>query len=178
MSDQFLGEVRIFPFNFPPVGWAFCDGQLLAISQNSALFSVLGTNFGGNGTSNFGLPNFPGLAANGLGQGPGLPPYVVGETGGEPTVTLNTLEMPGHVHPVNCLKANGDQNTPVNNGWAEVASGRGSINLYAPITTSNSVQMRTNALLNSGGNQPHNNMAPYLVLNFCIALSGIYPEHS
>jgi microcystin-dependent protein len=172
MADQFLGEIRIFSCNFPPYGWAFCDGQILPISQYTALFSLLGTAYGGNGTSNFGLPNFQGIAANSFGQGPGLSDYFLGETGGAAAVTLNTNQIASHVHPVNCLKGNGDSNTPVNHGWAEVATGRGSTPLYAP---PNNTLMSHSALNVTGGNQPHNNMAPYLTLNFCIAMQGIYP---
>jgi microcystin-dependent protein len=172
MADQYLGEIRIFSCNFAPYGWAFCQGQILPISQYTALFSLLGTTYGGNGTSNFGLPNFQGRAGNNFGQAPGLSFYSLGETGGEVTVTLNTNEMAAHSHSANCLKGNGDSNTPVNHGWAEVATGRGSTPLYA---TSNNTSMSHSALSNTGGSQPHNNMAPYLSLNFCIALSGIYP---
>lgn len=173
MADVFLGEIRIFACNFAPYGWAFCNGGLLPISQYTALFSLLGTSYGGNGTSNFGLPNFQGNAANSSGQGPGLSDYYLGETGGVSSVTLNTNQIPAHNHPVNCLKAGGDSNTPVNHSWAEYVVGRGPNNLYAP---PNNTLMSHSAINVTGGNQPHNNMAPYLSLNFCIAMQGIYPS--
>ncbi len=177
MSDQFLGEIRIMPYTFAPSGWAFCQGQLLSISQNAALFSLLGTNFGGNGTSNFGLPNLQGNVPVMAGQGPGLSSYVLGQTGGAASVTLNTNQIAGHTHNVQCLAAGGNATTPVANGFAEVTSGRGTTAMYAaaPDGTTN---LSAAAVSSAGGGQPHNNMAPYLVLNFCIAMVGIYPTRS
>jgi len=175
MSDQFLGEIRIFGFNFAPIGWALCDGQILPISQNAALFSLLGTNYGGNGTSNFGLPNLQGSAPVDQGQGPGLSIYNLGDTGGVTTVTLDATQIPNHTHPVHCLATNGDSGTPVGNAWAAIAGGRGALNLYA--ATANAT-MNAGATGAAGGGQPHNNMAPYLVLCFCIALQGIFPTRN
>lgn len=154
-----------------------CQGQLLPISQYTALFSLLGTYYGGNGTSTFGLPNFQGNVPVHQGQGPGLSPYVIGESGGTQTVTLLLSEMPAHSHGVKCLAGGGDSNTPVNNGFAEVTAGRGTVNLYAP-NTGGLTTMNAAALTSVGGNQPHNNMAPYLGLTFCIALQGVFPSRN
>src|ERR1700724_519067 len=112
MSQPFLGEIRAFPFNFAPKGWAFCAGQIMSISQNTALFSLLGTTYGGNGTSNFALPNLQGLTPMGPGQGPGLSSYVLGESSGSETLTLLTSEMPSHSHPVGCNSGAGTRSSP------------------------------------------------------------------
>jgi microcystin-dependent protein len=177
MSDQFVAEIRIFPFNFAPKGWAFCNGQILPLSQNTALFSLLGTTYGGDGKSNFALPNLQGQAPMQPGQGPGLSLRDLGETGGEQTVTLLQSEMPSHTHAANCVdNASGDQTTPVANVWAQAGFGRGGIALY---NNSGSLgAMFALAVTPTGGDQPHNNMPPYLTLNFCIALQGIYPPRS
>jgi microcystin-dependent protein len=179
MSDKFVAEIRIFPFNFAPTGWALCDGQLLPISQNTALFSLLGTTYGGDGKSTFALPNMQGNTPMQQGQGPGLSPRFEGEQGGEQNVTLIQTEMPAHAH--NAL-ADGPGNTPlptpVGNAWASGLKGAAS--LYTPSGTSNNdVQMNpVSALSITGGNLPHNNMMPYLTLNFCIALIGIFPPRT
>jgi microcystin-dependent protein len=177
MADQFLGEIRIFPFNFAPYGWAMCTGQILPISQYTALFSLLGTNFGGNGTSNFGLPNLQGQAAMDAGNGLGLTPRVVGETGGTTTVTVLTSEMPLHTHILNGDTTVGNSKTPAANliGVAAI-NPRNPHEVYVPGAAT--TQMLANNAGQSGGSQPHNNMQPYLVLNFCIALSGIFPARS
>ena len=174
MADPFVAEIRIFPFNFPPKGWAFCDGQLLPISQNTALFSLLGTTYGGDGKSTFALPDLQGSAAMHPGQGPGLSLYDLGQTGGSQFVTLIQSEMPSHFHNVGMANAgNGDSPTPVGNTWAGVPSGRGFLNTYhsGPPTA----KMLASSILPAGGSQPHNNMQPYLTLNFCIALQGVFP---
>ncbi len=173
MSSPFLAEIRIFGFNFPPTGWAFCDGQILPLSQNTALFSLLGTTYGGDGKTTFALPNLQGAAPLQPGQGPGLSYHDLGEMGGEPAVTLLDSEMPSHVHTAQGYPSAGGQG-PANNTWSD-ANQRG-ISVYAPNT--NSVYMNPQALSMSGGSQPHNNMMPYLTLNFCIALQGIYPPRS
>lgn len=175
MSDQFVAEIRIFPFNFPPTGWAFCNGQLLPISQNTALFSLLGTTYGGDGKSTFGLPNLQGNAPMQQGQGPGLSLRDLGEVGGEQNVTLLQTEMPVHSHSAqgsSGLGPSGALPSPVNNIWGSASKGLGS--LYAP-SGANNVQMNPAALSITGGSLPHNNMMPYLTLNFCIALQGIFP---
>lgn len=176
MSEPFLAEIRIFGFNFSPRGWAFCNGQILPIAQNTALFSLVGTTYGGDGRTTFGLPDLQGRAPIFWGQGPGLSDYILGENGGTTSVTLTTNQLPGHTHTVQAVAANGSSNTPVGNDWGKVAAGRGALNLYNP--ASDGTSMNAAAFPNAGGSQPHNNMAPYLSLNFCIALQGIYPPRS
>ncbi|HJT65250.1 MAG TPA: tail fiber protein [Pyrinomonadaceae bacterium] len=174
MADPFVAEIRIFPFNFAPKGWAFCAGQILPISQNTALFSLLGTTYGGDGKSTFALPNLQGSAPMHPGQGPGLSLHDLGESGGAPFITLITSEMPAHAHFVGrALAANGDSQSPANSVWAQAAAGRGTAIIYheAPPTG----KINVNSLTLTGGSQPHNNMQPYLTLNFCIALQGVFP---
>ena len=177
MADPFVAEIRIFPFNFAPKGWAFCDGQLMPLSQNTALFSLLGTTYGGDGKSNFALPDMQGNAPMHPGQGPGLSLHDLGETGGSETVTLLSSEMPSHQHFVGrSIAASGDSLTPVNNIWAQVPSGRGTLAIYheAPPTGT----MNTSPMGLTGGGLPHNNMQPYLTLSFCIALQGVFPPRT
>jgi microcystin-dependent protein len=174
MSEPFVAEIRIFAFNFPPTGWAFCNGQLLPISQNTALFSLLGTTYGGDGKSNFALPNLQNSAPMQQGQGSGLSLRDLGETGGEQTVTLLQTEMPAHPHTAQAVSGAGGA-AVANDAWA-MANQRG-INAYAPSGAQN-VTMNPLALSSSGGSLPHNNMMPFLVLNFCIAMQGIYPPRS
>ena len=176
MADQFVAEIRIFPFNFPPTGWAFCNGQLLPISQNTALFSLLGTTYGGDGKSNFALPNLQGSAPMHPGQGPGLSLHNLGESGGLPTVTLLQSQIPAHSHTAGCDSGAGSQGNPANGMWAGSSGGRTPPPLYSGAAPN--AQMSANALSVVGGNQPHNNMQPYLGLNFCIALQGIFPPRS
>jgi len=172
MSDQFIGEIRIFGFNFAPQGWAFCQGQIMSISQNTALFSILGTNYGGNGTSNFGLPNFQGNVPMHWGNGAGLTSRVVGETGGESSVQLLSLNVPAHTHS---LLANiSPSNLTIPNGARCYARSNPGF-AYAPVNASLST-MAPEAIGAAGGGQAHNNLQPYLVLNFCIALVGIFPS--
>jgi microcystin-dependent protein len=175
MSNPFLAEIRIFTGNFAPKGWALCDGQLMSISQNTALFSLLGTTYGGNGTSNFALPNLQGCAPMQAGQGPGLSLRDLGETAGEQTVTLLQTEMPSHSHGVQA-STTPDQTTPVNNVWGSGQKGFG--NVYAASDPQKNVQMNPFATTIAGGNLPHNNMAPFLGLNFIIALQGVFPARS
>jgi microcystin-dependent protein len=174
MSDQFVAEIRIFPFNFAPKGWALCNGQLLPISQNTALFSLLGTTYGGDGKSTFALPDFQGSSPMQQGQGPGLSLRVLGEIGGEQNVTLLQTEMPSHNHGVQA-GTGGGQPGPGNNTWASGLKTGPS--LYTPSNGAN-VTMNPAALSIAGGNLPHNNMQPYLGLTFCIALQGIFPARS
>ncbi len=175
MSNPFLAEIRIFTGNFAPKGWALCDGQLMSLSQNTALFSLLGTTYGGDGKSNFALPNLQGCAPMQAGQGPGLSLRDLGETAGEQTVTLLQTEMPSHAHGVQCI-ATGGLSTP---GPANTWSGglKGAPPAFAA-TGVNNVQMNPFALSVAGGNQPHNNMHPFLGLTFIIALQGVFPARS
>lgn len=172
--DPFIGEIRIVGFNFAPNGWALCNGQLLPISQNTALFSILGTTYGGNGTTNFALPNLQGSAPLHAGQGNGLSPRVLGETGGEETVTVLQSQMPGHTHALNGSNAAGSQG-PANGVWAKPDQRGISAYNSSPGT---SPAMSATALSPSGSGQPHNNLMPYLVMNFVIALTGIFPPRS
>jgi microcystin-dependent protein len=171
--DPFVAEIRIFPFNFAPKGWAFCDGQILPLSQNTALFSLLGTTYGGDGKSNFALPNMQGNAPMHPGQGPGLSLHDLGETSGSDTVTLLESEIPGHSHSLLVDAADpGEDRTVAGEALARAVGG----NLYALPTTV--VAMSDSTLTPAGGDQPHNNMQPYLTLNFCIALQGVYPPRT
>lgn len=172
MADPFVAEIRIFPFNFAPKGWAFCDGQLLPLSQNTALFSLLGTTYGGDGKSNFALPNMQGNAPMHPGQGPGLSLYDLGEMGGSETVTLLQSEIPAHAHLVGASAADGTTGAP---NLQQVANGVG-VNMYTATFTA--TQLNDNALTPAGGDQPHNNMQPYLTLSFCIALQGVFPPRT
>ena len=174
MADPFVAEIRIFPFTFAPKGWAFCDGQLLPISQNTALFSLLGTTYGGDGKSTFALPDLQGSAAMHPGQGNGLSLYDLGQTGGSESVTLLVSEIPSHAHAVGrALNDAGNTISPVNAVWAQSAAGRGAAALY--INGAPTGQVNINSLAPTGGGLPHNNMQPYLTLNFCIALQGVFP---
>jgi len=175
MSDPFVAEIRIFAGNFAPTGWAQCNGQILPISQNTALFSLLGTSYGGDGKSSFGLPDLQGAAPMQQGQGPGLSLRDLGETGGEQSVTLLQTEMASHNHAANANGGNGTANAPTGNAWAESLFQRISQPLYN--TTANA-QMSPLALSIAGGNLPHNNMMPFLGLTFIIALQGIFPPRS
>lgn len=171
MADPFVAEIRIFPFNFAPQGWAFCDGQLLPISQNTALFSLLGTTYGGNGVSTFGLPNLQGRVAMQPGQGPGLSLRDLGEIGGSETVTLLQSEIPAHAHALNANSNPADVVAPTSNRSLARSSG----GFAYHDTNANLTDLAPQALAVAGGSLPHNNLMPYLVLNFCIALQGVYP---
>ena len=174
MSDAFVAEIRIFPFNFPPKGWAFCNGQLLPISQNTALFSLLGTYYGGDGKSTFALPDLQGSAPIHQGQGPGLSDYFVGQSGGSETVTLLTTELPAHAHQASAATGSGPTN-PANATWGQGA-GRNPPPVY--MNGSSNVAMAGATVATAGSSFPHNNMQPYLTLNFCIAMQGIFPPRS
>jgi microcystin-dependent protein len=176
--DPFVAEIRIFPFNFAPKGWAFCDGQILPISQNTALFSLLGTTYGGDGKSNFALPNLQGRVPIHPGQGPGLSLFDLGETLGSDTVTVLQSEMPAHRHVLNAEDPGlgaADQSVP--SPTSVLASSTGGFAFRADAATS-PVQMNQAMLGSLGGDLPHNNLQPYLTLNFCIALQGVFPPRS
>lgn len=175
MADPFVAEIRIFPFNFAPKGWAFCDGQILPISQNTALFSLLGTTYGGDGKSTFALPNLQGNAPMHPGQGPGLSLHDLGETGGTATVTLLQSEIPSHNHILKGTVEDGTQGT-LTNGITLASSIGGQ--LYHSNVAANLIAMNPQSLAPAGGDQPHNNMQPYLTFNFCIALQGVFPPRT
>ena len=176
MANPFIAEIRIFPFNFAPKGWAFCDGQVLPLSQNTALFSLLGTTYGGDGKSNFALPNMQGNAPMHPGQGPGLSLHDLGETGGSDTVTLLESEMPAHSHAARASNQQGD----VQNPTPDVSLGRP--NGATPFVPGNPVPplvaMADQSLAPAGGDQPHNNLMPYLTFYFNIALQGVFPPRT
>lgn len=179
-SSPFVGEISIVGFNFPPKGWTFCDGQLLPISQNTALFSILGTYYGGDGKSTFSLPNFQGRAPMHAGNGPGLSTHVLGETGGEENVTLLETEMPAHSHEAQAIFPIGDDtnqasltDNPVNS--FPIAK-TGTNVLFSPSGSGKSGSFKPEiSVIQNGGGLPHNNMQPYLTLNFIIAMQGVYP---
>ena len=174
MADNFLAEIRLAGFNFAPMGWAFCDGQLMPISQNTALFSLLGTTYGGDGKSTFALPNLQGTTVLGAGQGQGLSPRDLGEAGGSEAVTLLQSEIPAHTHTVLAADALGTTNAPAGNTWASARYGRLTEKTYSAAGAA--VATSAAAFAPAGGGQPHNNMPPYLVMNYIIALTGIFPQ--
>jgi len=176
MSEPFTAEIRIFAGNFAPRGWAFCDGQLLPISQNTALFSLIGTTYGGDGRSTTALPNLQGRAPMHPGRGPGLTSRRLGQRGGVEMVTLSEAQMPNHTHTLRAANIPfGALQAPTNQRTYNRSSGG---NLYQTNTSSNLVAMADQALPNAGGSQAHNNMQPYLTMNFIIALVGLYPSRS
>ncbi|SCX82222.1 phage tail protein [Alkaliphilus peptidifermentans] len=172
--DPFIGEIRIFAGNFPPKDWAFCDGQILQISQNTALYSVIGNRYGGDGGTTFALPNLRGKTPMSYGQGPGLTNRQIGSTGGSSTVTLTNSQLPNHNHIPQCTTTTG---TPVTNPENAVFTNiRG--RQPAAYTTTPNVNMAPQVVQPAGGGEPHENMQPYLGLSFIIALRGIYPSRS
>lgn len=183
MADQFVAEIRVFGFNFAPTGWAQCNGQILPISQNTALFSLLGTTYGGNGTSTFALPNLMGDIPLHVGRnqpGPGLSVYDLGQTSGTQTVTLLQTEMPQHTHPPVVSSSNGTVTTSSGNQMAKAFKGNlqsSSSGLFYSAAPPNTM-MAPQAIGPQGGGQPHNNLMPTLVLNYCIALQGAFPARN
>lgn len=167
MSEPFLGEIRPFGFNFPPKGWATCDGQLLPIAQNQALFALLGTMYGGDGRVTFGLPDLRARAGMHIDQN-----HIQGERGGQESVTLTVAQLPPHNHSANCSNMPGTETSPTGEFWAQDANGNVVFN-----STGNAA-MASAAIGSAGGNEPHANMQPYLVVNYCIALQGIFPSRS
>lgn len=179
MSDAYVGQIAMFGFNFAPVGWATCDGQFLSISQNTGLFSIIGTYYGGNGTTFFALPDLQGRAVVCQGNGAGLTPYVLGESLGSEGVTLNLQTQPSHSHSLNATTdvgtvatAGGNQLAQAHNGSKTVSTNCNYLSTNAPNVVLSSV-----AVANAGATSPtaHNNMQPYQILNFCIAVQGNYP---
>ena len=173
MASPFVAEIRIFPFNFAPRGWAFCNGQLLPISQNTALFSLLGTTYGGDGKSNFALPNLQGSVPMHPGQGPGLSLHDLGETGGSDNVTLLQSEMPSHPHGLMASNQPGEDPQAVAESFARSVG----VNLYQA-SNAGIVPMSPSEIAPAGGGLPHNNLQPYLVFNFCIAMQGVFPPRT
>lgn len=168
MSSPYVGEIRMFAGNFAPVGWALCQGQVLPISENEVLFNLIGTTYGGDGQTTFALPNLASRVPIHMGTGGGLSPRVIGESGGVETVTLTTQQIPLHSHVPQAVSGNGDQTTPQNAIWASAATSRYSSNAPALAMSP--------ALVNpAGGSQPHDNLMPYLAINFIISLFGIFP---
>lgn len=175
MSQPFVAEIKIVPYNFAPRGWAFCNGQIMAISQNTALFSLLGTTYGGNGTTNFALPNLQNRAPLHWGQGPGLSSRSLGEMGGSASVTLAVTELPTHTHSMLADPAGGGLAGPAGNTWGQPAA-----RTPAPLYRSGApnAAMLAGALAPAGGSQPHNNWSPFTALNFVIALQGVFPSRN
>ena len=174
MTESFLAEIRMFAGNFAPTGWALCNGQLMSISQNTALFALLGTTYGGDGRVTFGLPDLMGTAPMQQGQGAGLSARWLGETGGQPEVTVLTSQMPAHTHLPNAFDGSGDATSPANAVWASAQFGRIGTNMYSTATPDQHMNPVTTGM--TGGSQPHNNMPPYLCVSFIIALQGIFPQ--
>lgn len=173
MPEPFIGEIRMFGGHFAPRGWALCNGQSLPIPQNTALFSLLGVTYGGDGKTHFRLPNLMGRAPMHQGQGPGLSERILGEPGGETTVTLTSEQMPAHNHPAGCDKNSSGTASPSNAVWGK--GGRGAQKAYG---ANPDTAMGADALQEVGGGQPHNNMQPYLGIHFIIALEGVFPSRT
>jgi microcystin-dependent protein len=178
MTQPFLGEIRVFPWDWAPRNWMICEGQLLSIALNTALFSLLGTTYGGNGQTTFALPDFRGRASNHHGQGPGLSSYALGEQAGVETVTLTANETPMHTHLWKAMSTDATVNPPKDAYLARILrpANAGYLNGYAtpggnPVTLGNTPS-------NAGGSQPHENMQPYLVMNYCIAVAGLFPSRN
>lgn len=181
MADPFIGEIRMVGFNFAPNGWALCNGQLLAISQNTALFSLLGTFYGGNGTSTFALPNLQSRVPIHQGQGLGLSPYSIGQIGGTENITLLTTQMPSHNHQVAISNQAGTASDPTSATLAQCNTGSARdpvLNVPNFVTSAVTGTMAPTTITFTGGNQPHENIQPYLTINFIIALVGIFPSRS
>jgi microcystin-dependent protein len=177
MSEPFIAEIKLFAGNFAPRGYAFCAGQLLPISQNTALFSLVGTTYGGDGRTTFGLPDLRGrvvVGSEGNAAGPGLTPRPLGEKGGAQSVSLSALEIPSHTHSANAVGPGGNSNDAIGNFWADDVGVSSGTYHSGPETGT----MNSNAIGNAGGSQSHNNMQPYLAVNYIIALVGLFPSRN
>ncbi len=176
MDQPFLGMIMVFGFDFPPRGWALCQGQILSIASNTALFALLGTTYGGNGTTTFALPDLRGRAPIGFGQGPGLSQITLGQVAGEMSHTLTLAELPAHTHTGNVILGSGLANN-ANGAGNNFAANTGGTSIYN--SGSAGGNMAANVTFGSaGGGQPHNNMSPYLGVNYCIALQGVFPQRN
>jgi microcystin-dependent protein len=173
--DPYVGEIRLFAGNYAPSGWVFCQGQELQIQQNQVLYSVIGTMYGGDGKNTFAVPNLTGRVPMHTGNGNGLTPRVLGSAGGEMTITLTEDQIPSHSHDPNSLSTTGDETSPVGALWANTAGGRSPVKAYSQ---DSSIPMNPTAINTVGGSQSHNNMQPYLAINFIMAYEGVYPPKS
>jgi microcystin-dependent protein len=169
--DPYVGEIRLFAGKYAPVGWAFCNGEQLAIQSNQALFAVIGTTYGGDGKNFFRLPDMRGCVPMHFGNGNGLTPRVLGEKGGEAAVTLSTSQIPAHAHDAGC-QSTADKSNPEEMIWANSPGGKASVRAYSDTGTE---KMAAQAIAAAGGGKPHNNMQPYVAINFIIALEGVFP---
>jgi microcystin-dependent protein len=176
-TEPYIGEIFIVGFNFNPRGFSLCNGQIISIAQNTALFSILGTTYGGNGTSTFALPDLRGRVANSMGQGPGLSSYVLGEISGSENVTLTAAQMPVHNHLVNSNNSDGSLNTPVNNYFAGPSADKDQF-LYNAATAGSTPALNALAASFTGSSSAHNNMMPCQVVNFIIAMQGVFPSRN
>ncbi len=174
--DPFLGSLLLVPYNFAPQGWALCNGQLLPISQNTALFSLLGTTYGGDGVTTFALPDLRGRVPISSGQGPGMQNYALGQSGGAETTTLSATQMPAHSHAVNTVSGAGSTSNPANQYLADSPGGTVTSGLYSSSTPNS--KLNAAAIGMAGSGQPFDNRSPYLTLNWIIALQGVYPSRS
>jgi microcystin-dependent protein len=175
MSNPFLGQIIVFAGTFAPLGYLACNGQLVSISENDALFNLIGTTYGGDGVQTFGLPNLNGRAPLGMGQGQGLSPYVIGQAGGQETVTLITQQLPMHTHSAATTGSAATNNVPSSLIFAN-AAGSTPIKPYSPPDPNNQVALSNASITQTGGSQPHDNRQPYLAVNYCIATAGVYPS--
>ena len=171
MGTPYLGEIRMFGGNFAPQGWAFCNGQVLSIAENDALFTLIGTTYGGDGQTTFALPDLRGRAPVHMGQGPGLSNYTIGQAAGSETVTLITNQLPAHSHPPAANSSTGTSTSPAGNVWAASKD-------LSPFTTVPNTNMNSGAMGMAGGSQPHDNLPPYLTISFIISLFGIFPSQN
>ena len=174
MAEPFLGEIIMFGGNFAPRGWALCDGQILPINQNQSLFSLLGTTYGGDGRTTFGLPDLRGRVAMHPGTGPGLSSRNLGARGGSETVPLSTTQIPAHNHAANCVVPGGNSNDAVNNFWADDVGVSSGTYHSGPATNT----MNSDAIANAGGGQAHDNVQPFQCVNYIIALQGLFPSRN
>ncbi|GEO10041.1 phage tail protein [Segetibacter aerophilus] len=177
MAEPFIGQITLFAGTFAPRGWAFCQGQILSIAQNTALFSILGTTYGGNGQTTFALPDLRGRVPVGPGQGPGLSNYSLGQQSGSESVTLTVGNMPSHNHPLAASTSDGDASSPTNN-YNAVTIDPSTLNSMNTYKTAANTNMNPAAIGQAGGNQPHQNMQPYTCINYIIALEGIFPSRN